>query len=280
MSVHKIDLDPVIRRHTEFIRRQGRRERTVIDRRGLLTRLHAYLGKPLIEATPDDLDRWQLSLRVSLSSVATYAVHCRAFYAWAEEVGLVGESPAHNLPVPRLPKRLPRPIPERDLKVAIRCAPEPERTWLLLSSYAGLRAGEITRIRREDIAYEDGCTYLHVDGKGGKPRMIPLSTPVARALLSHAVGQGPVFRTPSGAPWRSGHVSTRITRLFQALGMSYTLHAGRHRYGTQLYRVSNDVREVQRLMGHENLSTTALYLQNKEPRARKNVERLGRGLAA
>lgn len=274
------DLDPVIRKHCDYIRRQGRRDRTVIDRRGLLTRLHLYLGKPLAEATPDDLDRWQLSLRVSLSSVATYATHARAFYAWAEEMGLVGESPARNLPVPRLPKRLPRPIPERELKVAIRCAPEPERTWLLLSSYAGLRAGEITRIRREDISQEDGTTLLHVDGKGGRPRVVPLATPVARALLSHAVGQGIVFRTPTGAPWRSGHVSTRMTRYFQSLGMNFTLHAGRHRFGTAMYAQSQDVREVQELLGHQSLSTTSLYIAGRATKARKSVERLSKGLAA
>lgn len=273
-------VDPVIRRHTDHLRRQGRRDRTIVDRRGLLTRLHTHLGHPLLDATPDELDAWQSRLAVSLSSVQTYTCHARAFYDWAVDVGLLMESPAAHLPVPRLQRRLPRPIPERDLKMAIRCAQEPERTWLILSAYGGLRAGEITRIRREDITDDEGTTYLHVDGKGGKPRIIPLARPVATALRAHATSPGPVFRTPSGAPWRSGHVSTRITRLFQALGMSYTLHAGRHRYGTVLYSLSHDVRELQELMGHQSLSTTALYVANRQPKARRNVERLGKGLAA
>lgn len=272
--------DPVIRRHTDYLRRQGRRERTLVDRRGLLLRLSDHLGAPLLTATPEQLDGWAQHLTVSLSSQQTYVCHVRAFYTWCVDVGLLDVSPAKDLPVPRLPKRLPRPIPEVDLKIVLRCAPEPERTWLLLSSYAGLRAGEISRIRREDISVDDGTTFLHVDGKGGKPRVVPLAKPVAAALTAHAIRQGIVFRSPSGAPWRSSHISTRITRLFQSIGMAYNLHSGRHRYGTVLYSLSQDMREVQQLMGHESLSTTALYVQNRSSKARRNVERLGRGLAA
>jgi len=91
------------RRHLDYLRRQNLSPRTRRDREGALRRLAAFLDKPLLEATPEDLERWQAGLRVSISAVSTYTSHVKSFYRWALEQGHLDSDPATLLPRPKLP---------------------------------------------------------------------------------------------------------------------------------------------------------------------------------
>ncbi|MFD7045048.1 integrase, partial [Rhodococcus jostii] len=104
--------DQMITKHISFLNRRNAQASTMIHRRGQLERLSAFLGKPLLAASAEDLDRWQQGLRVCASSVQTYSSHVRAFYEWAHESELIGENPAKNLIMPKIARRVPRPIPE------------------------------------------------------------------------------------------------------------------------------------------------------------------------
>ena len=96
------------RRHLDHLRRQNLSPRTRRDREGALRRLAGFLDKPLLEATPEDLERWQAGLRVSISAVSTYTSHVKSFYRWALEQGHLDSDPATLLPRPKLPRRSPR----------------------------------------------------------------------------------------------------------------------------------------------------------------------------
>src|SRR5690606_8248678 len=95
----------MIRLHCDYLRRTGARPSTVMHRRDLLRRLRSQMQVPLLEATADDLERWQSSLTVSTSSIATYTNHVVAFYKWAVDAGHLEVNPAARLPRPRPPKR-------------------------------------------------------------------------------------------------------------------------------------------------------------------------------
>lgn len=274
--------DPTIRQHLAHLRLRNIRVATITHREGQLKRLHAWLDKPLLDATERDLERWQHSLTVSASSVFTYTSHVRGFYAWAHGAGLIESDPARNLVLPRIPKRQPRPISEADLSTALRCAQHNQQlyAWLLLAAFCGLRAGEIAAIRRSDLRLDENrAGFLLVHGKGGAERIVRVPAAVVAELrpLMHATG--PIFRRPNGTPWPASHLSRVASQYFKGLGMEWTLHTLRHRFAARLCDAGADVRDVQALLGHSSLATTTIYLSQATRHAAASVDKLGEGLA-
>lgn len=253
----------VIARHLDWLRRLGSRQATMRLRTENLQRLAILLPVPLLEITPEHLDAWQSQLRVSVSSLHTYTCHVRAFCRWAYDSGLIDRDPAERLPVPKVRARTPRPMPESDVARALQSAPEPIRTWLALAGWCGLRAGEIARIRREDLDFDpdSGGTTLHVDGKGGKARAVPVPRRVVEMLQPYVTGRGQIFRRETtGLPVAPHDVTQRTGRFLRSIGLDYTIHKLRHRFATQLARQTKDLRLVQELLGHGSLATTQLYV--------------------
>lgn len=267
----------VIEEHLSWLRRTTDRRATLRDRRDNLRRLSRNLPCPLLNATESDLDRWQSSLAVSRSAIATYTSHIRAFYAWAHDRGKREDNPALSLPLPRVPERKPRPIPENDLKLAFRCA-DPEMTlWLALSGWCGLRAGEIAALADTSVIDEPDGMLLRVDGKGGKERIVPVPKAV-QPMVRGALRRGRLFRTPTGLPAHGQYVTRVSSAFFASVGLPYTLHQCRHRFGTQHYKLTRDIRQTQELMGHSSPSTTAQYVALANRAGARSMDRLGKTL--
>lgn len=248
-------------------------------RRENLRRLAERLRTPLLDATPEDLDRWQASLGVSTSSRATYTTHVAGFYRWAVESGHIDHDPTTRLPRPRVPIRSARPIPEADLKIALECAPEPIRTWLVLASHMGLRAMEVAGIRREDVTESGGRYYLSGIGKGQKPFKLPVPKDVVPVLLPHLSGRiGPLWSNPQGGPIKPITVTNQVSRFFRTLGMPYTLHWCRHYFGTEAHRQTHDLLTTMTLMRHSSPDTTRIYVQQIPEEAMAVMDRMSRRL--
>ena len=103
---------------------------------------------------------------------------------------------------------------------------------------------------------------LVADGKGGHQRMVPLHPYVMGLLEALPLPvAGPVFRRRDGL---SGHppphlISQWANRHLHSVGIPDTLHSLRHRFATQIYRTTQDIRLTQELCGHQSPATTALY---------------------
>lgn len=274
----------VITRHLNWLRRTGARPTTVDHRRDNVRRLATHLPVPLLDATAEHLDAWQSHLRVSISSMHTYTCHVRAFYRWAFETGLIPENPADSLPIPRVAERRPRPMPEKDTKTALKAAAGHMRVWLALAGWCGLRAGEIARIRREDLAPdpEGEGAMLHVDGKGGKHRAVPVPPRVFAMLKEYLLGvQGPIFRrATTGLPVTPNEITKRCSKFLRGLGLLYTLHTLRHRFATKLAQSTRDLVLVQKLLGHGSLATTQGYLDWSLRHGARAVKALSNSLPA
>lgn len=273
--------DSNISRHLTYLKRRNARPATIFHRRGQLGRLLAFLDKPLLDATEDDLDEWQSSLRVCASSVQTYSSHVRAFYDWAHDSGLTEVNLAKNLVMPKVKRRLPRPIPEKDLTTALITAAHDLQlyAWLLLAGYCGLRASEVARVSRSDFRDDpNGGAFLTVHGKGGTDRVVRVPPDVLTELRPFMHLQGPIFRRRNGVP-RTGHDITQMASAhLKGLGLPYTLHTLRHRFATRLCDLGADPRDVQAALGHADLATTSLYLAMNVRRGSKSVDQLGEGL--
>ena len=264
--------------HLDWMRQRNLRKDTIYQRRCALLRLRRRLGKDPALATREDLEVWQRSLALIPSSTRTELVHVTQYYKYLYREGLISADPSVFLIKPQLPQRFPRPMPETALHTALENAPADIRLMLVLAAYEGLRAGEMSRIDRADIIDGNTPPVMRIDGKGGRTRVVPLSARVLRELrmFGHA-GRGPLFRRRDGRPGhvRPHRISQMVNDYLRGMGIAHTCHSLRARFGTEVYALTPDLRIAQDLMGHSSPATTALYVQGRDARSVRAVERLG-----
>jgi integrase/recombinase XerC len=267
--------------HLEMLRLRNLRERSIYDRERHVVRLAAALGKQPLDATVKDLQQWRAGLRLSTASVHGAVSHVQLFYGWALTTGLIPSDPSRRLVKPKLPRRLPRPIGESDLELALRTAGPRIRPWLILAGYLGLRAQEIALLRREDVLDRADPPVLRVSeeaAKGGHARVVPLSSFVLSELRRAGLPRsGWVFPRHDGqsGPNSPGIVSKLCNEHLRGLGIEDNLHALRHRMGTQAYASTQDLRLVAGLMGHADVQTTVGYVAYSQANAVQAMEQLG-----
>lgn len=256
--------DTVVTAHLHWLQMRGHAPASVYARERALARLAALLPVPLLEATAAHLAAWRAALATGPAATVAYVSHAREFYAWAVAEGLRPDNPAAGLPVPRLPRRIPRPVSEADLIAALACASDRVRPWLVLAGWAGFRAREIALLRRENVLETRVPPQLLVAadaGKGRRERLVPMSSFVLAELRAAGLpSRGYVFPRRDGrpgpnAPWLISQLAGRCLR---EAGTSATLHQLRHRYATQFYQRS-DIRTTQEVLGHSSPATTAGY---------------------
>jgi integrase len=272
--------DPAITRHLAHLRLRGFSETTIYARHRALTRLALALPVPLLEAETGHLMAWRVCLDISPDAVVHYVSHAQQFYAWAVTEGLIAANPAAAVPVPRVGRRLPRPISEADLMAVLDAAPPRVRLWIVLAAWAGLRACEIAYLRRENILDTARPPVILIAGdatKGRTERAVPLSVFVlAEIAAAHLPASGWAFRRRDGQPGpnKPWIVSGLANKCLHDAGIAASLHQLRHRFGSQAYHASHDLRAVQELLGHATPRTTAGYAAYDKPEAAAAVEAL------
>ena len=196
-----------------------------------------------------------------------YRATLRKFYGWALDVGHVVENPALELPVVKPSPPSPRPVPDRLYEAALAQARPRERLMLRLAAEVGLRRGEVATVHSDCLVEDLDGWSLVVKGKGGKVRVLPLSTSLAVALL--ALPEGYAF--PGNM---DGHLSPRRVGdlVSDLLPQGWTMHKLRHRFATRAYAVDRDVFTVQDLLGHASPATTRAYVAIPRDSLRRTVE--------
>jgi integrase/recombinase XerC len=221
-------------------------------------------GASFQRVTEDDLITWRLSLTVADCTKYVYIVHIRGFFGWAFENGWIATNPARVIPIPRCPETLPRPIGEQPLMRALATAPRQIRLWLVLAAWCGLRAGEIAGLTREcimDDRDEPAILVRLSTTKGISERVVPMCPFVISEIHRYGLpSAGPVFLKDNGTQVTPNYVSLYSSKFFRGLTIKATIHMLRHRFATQLFRATRDIRLVQRALGHKSLATTMLYI--------------------
>jgi len=247
---------------------RGLRPATIDLRRKVLRSVESQLGD-LLTADHAALMTWYAKqARRATRTRNTYGTVVQAFYKWALDRELVARNPAKSLPVPKMTRGRPRPIPMADLLTAFENADERIATWLTLGAYAGLRAGEMTRLRREEIYDRATPPTIEVrNGKGGKDRSVIVGRVIVD--LARTYRRGYLHEV---TPRR---LSVVMSEFFRDLGMPWTAHNLRHFYGTYLYQLSGgDIRFVQEQLGHSSPTVTSVYAQYANENAMRAVTAL------
>ena len=277
------DTVPVcLQRHLDYLRQRGLADSSIYKRRLALIKLREYIGHDLFQVNPAELEAWRAELadRVMPSTTMGEIWHVKDFYAWAQQTRRMRTNPAAFLRYPRLGRRIPRPIAEEKLLYALSAAPAPLRQMFVLAGWCGLRACEIAGLRRSNVldhAKQPALLIEESATKGHHERVIPMSDFVLAELLQLPLpAAGYVFRRADGRPgpnkpWRVSHMCN--TFLHEA-GLDEVLHQLRHRFGTQTFEVSQNIRIVQELLGHRSLNTTMIYTAYSNAQAVATVQSL------
>ena len=248
---------------------------------------------------PEQVDRLLLrrylaylsTRRYARRTIARRASALRRYFAWLRRTGVLADDPARTLHAPSGDGRLPRVLRQDELDQLLDDPPaavdgdEPgvrlrDDAVLELLYGSGLRVGELCGL---DVDRVDARRqWVTVWGKGGKERRVPLSAPAAQALLAWVEHGRPtlvVEAEPSTAALFLNRRGRRLTprdvrRLLDRRAAAPTHpHALRHTFATHLLDGGADLRAVQELLGHADLSTTQVYTHVSRERLRSVYER-------
>ncbi len=224
-----------------------------------------------------DVRAWMTQERrqgLSPRSLARKLSSVKEFYRWLGRHHEFDPAELLMIPAPRFSRSLPRPIGEEPARELIRrLGNQPEPGWIPARNQAiacllygcGLRVSEAL-----DLTWQDQplARQLHIRGKGGKDRIVPVISAARRAVQLYAdlcphPASGPLF-----VGKRGGKLNPRLVRKFMedvrvGLGLppTATPHALRHSFATHLLRAGGDLRVIQELLGHSSLSTTQVYTE-------------------
>lgn len=269
---------------------EGLSSNTVSAYRRDLMGLLAHLAEPelLSETSAERQDQLltncsEVCLRAYLDARGDLSVRSRGrlvstlrrFFAFALQVGAIQTNPAAQLKQPRTGRRLPGTLSEREVE-ALLAAPSMtrpnearDRAMLELLYATGLRVTELVSLRLIQVNLRQGV--VKVIGKGEKERLVPLGEHAAETLGCYLADARPALVTPASDdvlfPGRGGQPLTRqafwhaIKRYAQRVGIQRDIspHTLRHAFATHLINHGADLRVVQLLLGHSNISTTQIY---------------------
>ncbi len=250
---------------------------TIDSRLGLVRRAAASAGVDATELGPLDISGFLARPGLAAGTKSTYFSALRAWSEYLELVGVRTDDPMRTLRAPRVARWEPRPIETVHLRALLaRHLHRRTRMMVMLAAFAGLRVSEVAAVSGE--AFDREAQLLHVVGKGGKPRRVPLHEELLEAAVGWpASGWWFAGRRP-GEHVRPGSVSDTISDAMRGAGIEhpYTPHSLRHWFATTLVEEGADLRTVQVLMGHASLATTQVYVRASLTLARDAVARLPR----
>jgi integrase/recombinase XerC len=211
--------------------------------------------------------------------VARSLAAVRSLYRWLAQEGVVEQNPAALVSTPKLPQKLPRvPTIEEMNNVLdgqmpeVAAFPERDRMMFELLYGCGIRNSELIGINLDDIRLS--AEAILIRGKGKKERYVPFGDSVKSALTSYLPVRQQVLakhKKNTNALLinrRGGRLTTRsvgriVKRVAVAKGLSPDVHPHtlRHAFGTHMLEEGADLRAIQELLGHAQLSTTQKYTQ-------------------
>jgi integrase/recombinase XerC len=258
----------------------------------LFSEFMAGRERAVTDATVLDVRGFLASQQVrglSRATVARRTASVRAFYKFLLRQGVKKSNPMSVLRSPRRDRKLPVFLTVADMNRLLRA---PERTtWMGRRDLAmfemiygaGLRVGELVGLNLADV--DVAGAMLLVRGKGKKERLVPCgrtAIDVMQSYLAPGLGRRPPRHDPNALylSFRTGlritarSVARILTKYVQMAGLDPKIspHSLRHSFATHMVQNGADLRAVQELLGHENLSTTQVYTHLSQEHLRETYE--------
>jgi len=219
------------------------------------------------------------------ATIARRLAALKAFYQYLVRERLLQEDPTRNLESPKLERRLPRVLTVAEVEEILR-QPDPaqpaglrDRAMLELLYATGIRVSELVSLNLGDVNLEQG--YLRCLGKGSKERLVPIGSFALKSLETYLAQARPRLLRDTREQClfvnHHGHRLTRqgfwkiVKRYAQEaqIERSITPHTLRHSFATHLLENGADLRSVQELLGHADISTTQIYTHLTQARLKE-----------
>ena len=288
--------EPLVERYLEYVRVEKRLAQRTVELYSLdLLKLRHYAEQAkvaLVEVQNSHIRRWVAHMHGAGRSgrgIALILSGWRGLYVWLGRQGLVSSNPVQDVRAPRSGKPLPKALSVDD---AVRLASfegQGSTDWMEARDAAivellyggGLRVGELTGLDAQDGAQARGWVDLqageaHVLGKGSKRRSVPVGAKALQALtvwlavrsdwLSAAdsateSADSALFISHRGSRLTPQHIRVRLKLRSLQAGLATPVHPHmlRHSFASHVLQSSGDLRAVQELLGHANITTTQVY---------------------
>jgi integrase/recombinase XerD len=271
---------------------RGLADLTVAAYRRDLQQLQAFLaqgGRLLPEASADELRRFLTSQEWRPSTRARKLAAVRSFYRHLVLSGRLERDPSARLATPRADAGLPQALSVEEAERLLTRPPAGplglrDRALLEVLYGAGLRASEVLSLRLQDVDLEVG--FVRTVGKGDKERVVPLGRQGTAAVQAYLERGRPQLGNPGGLKPGFLFLNARGRRLSRqglhqlikryareaGLAEDVSAHTLRHSFATHLLQGGADLRAVQEMLGHADLSTTQIYTHLSRAHLRRVYE--------
>ncbi|MBI5409013.1 MAG: site-specific tyrosine recombinase XerD [Nitrospirae bacterium] len=253
-----------------------------------IDKFESYLknaGKKITSFKRSDVLSFITHLRDSGSQTSTLARNLSALRGLCKFLlleGLIKEDPVENLSTPKGWKKVPKILGAEAVSTLLQ-KPEGEkyslrdRAILEIIYSSGLRASEVVNMKISDINFEAG--FLTIQGKGSKERVVPINEAALKTVKRYIEELRPALLKKKTSPYlflaKGGKPMTR-QRLFQLIktysgGLSVRIspHTLRHCFASHLLDGGADLRALQKMLGHTDISTTQIYTKVTPERLKK-----------
>lgn len=222
----------------------------------------------------------------ALSSICRFISSVKGLYRYLIIESFIKDDPSENLQSPkkweRLPKSLSVPEVESFLESSLSIdlsEPTSARDYVMfeLLYSSGLRVSELISLKLEDINFEAG--FLRILGKGSKERIVPVNIRAVESIKKYVSLQRAeilkkrsspyLFVTRRGAPMSRQRFWQTIKKTGRRIGIELSPHTMRHSFATHLLEGGADLRSLQKMLGHSDISTTQIYTKVTTDRLRQ-----------
>ncbi len=255
----------------KYLSTMGRSERTIeayeMDLREFLSFLD---DKPPTVSNVRAFFRYLFEKGYSERTIRRKRSAISSFFKYLMRMGVMKENPITVIPAPKLPRTLPKVIPERDLnEILDRWVPSSlkelrDKAIVELLYSSGLRASEIGRLRVSDIDFDR--MEVKVFGKGSREAIVPVGRRAIEILRKYIEkaglrGDDYLFTNRKGEPISRTVVWYIVRRSFEKIAALSSVHPHllRHSFATHMLNRGADIRTVQALLRHKTLKTTQIY---------------------
>ena len=217
--------------------------------------------------------------KLAPTSVIRKIASLRGFFKWATSVGVLEKNPAATLEQPKTPQRLPKVVSVKEIEEMLHNNLTPlEHVMMELLYSCGLRVSELVNLKVNDI--DLSSKYVRCFGKGSKERIIPIGDKAKETVKEYLPTRELTLKkynlnTKNLLIRENGSMVTRqeVYNFIHAQGKlihkNISPHTLRHSFATHLLENGADLRVVQELLGHSDVSTTQLYTHISKKRLKE-----------
>ncbi|MBW6513158.1 MAG: tyrosine recombinase [Candidatus Syntrophosphaera sp.] len=221
-----------------------------------------------------DFLRWLHDKPVCNRTLARKTATLNSFFRYLKLTGRIAKNPMDKIKRPKFEKKLPQVFTEEEMVTLLRVPDQSSvygirnRAILELLYSSGLRISELANLQMNDLDLKKGLA--RVVGKGNKERIVPVGKEALSAILDYLPARDKLkkehssnrlFLTKSGRDFKDFQLYTVLNGYFAIVAQrkGYSPHTLRHSFATHMLARGADLRAVQEMLGHANLSTTEIY---------------------